>query len=360
MNPEVSPSLHGVLLQAIGIVPLASLSFLLGRSIKRAVSVEDAGEDPRVAPELSEMIGAKAFAAVPLVAKDRVISIVVVDNKFTGRAITDEDLRFLMMFANQAGLAVETAMAYSNLERANRELKETQSRLIQSEKMAALGEMAASIAHEIKNPLTVIGGFAARLAKRLMGGDEARYAGIIRDEARRLEKILSEVLDFSREMKPNLSQYSLNDICEGTAAMYEEEFREKGIRLVMELTDEPVGVVADAQQIRQALINIISNSEQAMEKSGGKELYMRTRLDREGGRAVVEISDTGGGIPAEILENIFNPFFTTKVKGTGLGLAITNKIVKNHGGEVEVVNREGAGASFIIRLPFHETEQGGA
>ena len=148
--------------------------------------------------------------------------------------------------------------------------------------------------------------------------------------------------------------------CEGTAAMYEEEFREKGIRLVMELTDEPVGVVADAQQIRQALINIISNSEQAMEKSGGKELYMRTRLDREGGRAVVEISDTGGGIPAEILENIFNPFFTTKVKGTGLGLAITNKIVKNHGGEVEVVNREGAGASFIIRLPLHETEQGGA
>ncbi|MGA2192162.1 MAG: GAF domain-containing protein, partial [Nitrospirota bacterium] len=304
---------------------------------KRAVRVEDAGKDPMAGPEVLGVIGANEFAAVPLIAKDKVISLVVVDNKFTGKPIKHEDLRVLMMFANQAGLAIESAMAYSNLEHANRELKETQHRLIQSEKLAALGEMAASIAHEIKNPLTVIGGFASRLVKRQGEGEEARYARIIRDEARRLEKILGEVLDFSREMKPKFQPCDLNAICSETLAMYEDEFRDKGIKLKHEPWAGPLPVMGDPQQIKQALINIISNSEQAMEKSGGRELAVRTWLDRETGKAAAAIEDAGGGIPAELLENIFNPFFTTKVTGTGLGLAITNKIVKNHGGEMELV-----------------------
>ncbi|HLB25288.1 MAG TPA: GAF domain-containing protein, partial [Nitrospirota bacterium] len=319
---------------------------------KRAVHVGDASADPVAGPELMAMVGAREFAAVPLVAKDKVISLVVVDNKFTGRQIRQEDLRILMMFANQAGLAIESAMAYSNLEHANRELKEAQDRLIQTEKLAALGEMAASIAHEIKNPLTVIGGFASRLAKKQGEGDEARYAKIIRDEARRLEKILGEVLDFSREMRPNIQPYGLNALAEETLSMYEDEFREKGISAKVELDPDPCVIMMDPQQIKQALINIISNSEQAMEKSGGREIAVSTWVEKEPGRAVLSVTDTGGGIPSELIDNIFNPFFTTKVTGTGLGLAITNKIVKNHGGELEVKNREGTGVTFIIRLPY--------
>jgi two-component system sensor histidine kinase HydH len=318
---------------------------------KRAVNVEDAEKDPLAGPEIMGLIGSKQFAVVPLVAKDKAISLVVVDNKFTGKPIRHEDLRVLMMFANQAGLAIEAAMAYSNLEHANRELKETQVRLIQSEKLAALGEMAASIAHEIKNPLTVIGGFATRLAKRQEEGDVARYAGIIRDEAARLEKILGEVLDFSREMKPALQPYSINAVCEETLAIYEDDFREKGIAAAMELTAEPCAIMADPQQLKQALINIISNSLQAMEKSGGKQLLIRTWVEHEPDRVCASITDTGGGIPAELMDNIFNPFFTTKVKGTGLGLAITNKIIKSHGGDLEVINKEGSGVTFIIRFP---------
>lgn len=321
---------------------------------KRAVNIEAAKGDFWAEPEVMGMVGAEEFAAVPLIAKDKVISLVVVDNKFTGRPIRQEDLRFLMMFANQAGLAIESAMAYSNLERANRELKETQDRLIQSEKLAALGEMSASIAHEIKNPLTVIGGFASRLVKKQGEGDESRYARIIRDEARRLEKILGEVLDFSREMRPNFQLYDLNAICEETSLLYDDDLREKGISFRLELSPDPCNVMMDPQQIKQAIINIISNSEQAMELSGGKELAIRTSLDRNSGLAVVAISDTGGGIPADQMENIFNPFYTTKVKGTGLGLAITNKIIKNHGGEIKIVNRENIGVTFIIRLPYHD------
>jgi len=305
-------------------------------------------------PEIMGLVGEEEFAAVPLIAKDKVISLVVVDNKFTGRPIKQEDLRFLMMFANQAGLAMESAMAYSNLERANRELKETQDRLIQSEKLAALGEMSASIAHEIKNPLTVIGGFASRLVRKQGEGDESRYARIIRDEARRLEKILGEVLDFSREMSPNFQLYDLNAICEETLLMYEDDLKEKGISFRLELAPETCNVMMDPQQIKQAIINIISNSEQAMENSGGKELTVKTSLDKGAGQAVVAISDTGGGIPADQLDNVFNPFFTTKVKGTGLGLAITNKIIKNHGGEIQVINKEKIGATFILRLPYHD------
>ena len=327
---------------------------------KRAISVQDAETDNLVSREVLEFIGAKEFAAVPLIAKDKVTSLVVVDNKFTGRLIKDEDLRILMLFANQAGLAMESALAYSNLERANRELKETQDRLIQSEKLAALGEMSASIAHEIKNPLTVIGGFATRLVKKSGEGDEGRYAKIIRDEARRLEKILGEVLDFSREMRPDLQPFDLNSICEETVGMYEDELREKGVSLTAEFSAEPCWVMVDPQQIKQAVINIVSNSEQAMETAEVKELRIKTWVEKAAPeKAVLSISDTGGGIPDEVIDNIFNPFFTTKVKGTGLGLAITNKIIKNHGGEIEVINREGKGINFIIKLPCRREAEGG-
>ncbi len=321
---------------------------------KRAISVSDSETDPMAGPETFAMVGAREFAAVPLVAKDKVLSLIVVDNKFTGRPIRDEDLRILMMFANQAGLAIESAIAYSNLEHANRELKEAQHRLIQSEKMAALGEMAASIAHEIKNPLTVIGGFAARLVKKQGDGEDSRYARIIRDEARRLEKILGEVLDFSREMKPNFQPFNINQICEDTLQFYEDEFREKGILRKLELAGEICTVMMDPQQLKQAVINIISNSMQAMEKTGIKEMSFRTFMDKDANRAVISIADTGGGVPAQVLDNIFNPFFTTKVTGTGLGLAITSKIVKNHGGELELDNKEGTGLTVFIKLPCVE------
>jgi two-component system sensor histidine kinase HydH len=117
--------------------------------------------------------------------------------------------------------------------------------------------------------------------------------------------------------------------------------------------------MADQQQLKQALINVLSNSEQAMENSGGKDIYFRTWVDRDAGRAVIEVTDTGGGIPPEVMQNIFNPFFTTKVKGTGLGLAITNKIAKSHGGDVEVINREGSGVTFRIKLPYRENAPAG-
>jgi len=318
---------------------------------KQAVNILDAETDPHAGAEVMALIGARSFAAVPLVAKDRVIALVVVDNKFTGRPITDSDIRLLMMFASQAGLAMESSLAYSNLEQANRDLKETQDRLIQSEKMAALGEMAAAVAHEIKNPLTVIGGFAVRLSKKQPEGPVGRYAKIISDEAGRLEKILNDVLDFSRDKPPHLEPYSINSICEDTAAMYAEEMSENGIRLIMDLKPDLRPAMMDPGQIKQAIINVLANSLQAMEYAGGKEIAIRTDEETGNGRIVVEINDTGGGMPPEVIDNIFNPFFTTKDKGTGLGLAITNKIIKNHGGEIEVINREGVGATFTIKLP---------
>jgi signal transduction histidine kinase/putative methionine-R-sulfoxide reductase with GAF domain len=327
---------------------------------RHAIVVGNAETDPLAGPEIASLVGSDSFATVPLTAKDRVVSIVVVDNKFTSRVITDDDMRLLDMFANQAGLAIESSMAYMNLERANIDLKEAQDRLIQSEKMAALGEMAASIAHEIKNPLTVIGGFAARLAKKEPVGPGARYSKIIRDEARRLEKILDNVLDFSKDKKPLREACSVNEVCKETVAMYADDFSEKGVSVKLELGSDVTLAALDPRQIKQAVINVISNSEQAMSGRGG-EITIKTWMDEGRENVILEISDTAGGIPAEAMENIFNPFFTTKDRGTGLGLAITDKIIRNHGGEIDVINREGVGVSFIIRLPAgpvrrHETQ----
>lgn len=324
---------------------------------KRLVVIDDAETNPMAGPEVMALIGARNFVAVPLIAKDRVISLVAVDNKFTGKPITREDQKLLMMFANQAGLAMESSMAYSHLEHANRELKDTQGRLIQSEKMAALGEMAASVAHEIKNPLTVIGGFAARLSKKQQEGEGGRYARIIKDEASRLEKILDNVLDFSRDKTPHMELCCLNELCEDSAAMYYDRFAEKGITMTLELDPEVCPSYMDHRQIKQAIINILTNSEQAMEHRGGGEITIKTRGEASEGIIILEVTDTGGGIPQDAVDNIFNPFFTTKDRGTGLGLAITSKIISNHGGRIEVINREGVGASFVITLPFCKGEQ---
>jgi two-component system sensor histidine kinase HydH len=302
-----------------------------------------------------------SFAAVPLVVKGEARGAIYVDNLFHGRAIGDEDIQVLTMFASNACLAMENASLYESLQGALDTVRTTQDRLMQSEKLMALGEMAARIAHEIKNPLTAIGGFARRIASPKQGGGTPpveRYARIILKEVERLERIVNETLYFSREMVPAFRIVNLNVEIRDVLSMFREELEEARISTVIGLSPDLPSISADPDQIRQVVWNLVSNAVQAVGGSGILTVGTHLADPVEGIGVVLEVSDTGGGIPRDVVHNIFNPFFTTKAKGTGLGLPIVHAIVEKHGGRIHLDNREGVGVAFSIFLPLFPKEGG--
>lgn len=322
---------------------------------KRSFNIEKADQDPEVNPEILGCFGSRAFASVPLIAKGKAIGLIAVDNLLSGKPITPADLSFLTLLANQAALAIENSRLYSHLQETNTQLLQTQNRLIQSEKLAALGEVVAAITHEIKNPLVSIGGFARRLDRNIQeNSPEKKYMRIILKEVRRLENILNETLAFSKEATAPYAYHDLNRIIEETLSILDSEFQERNIQVKKDLDPHLPPLFSDPQQMKQVFLNLFVNAMQAMGQDG--QLLVKTSmLSRDARNGVqIEVGDTGGGIPLEILDNIFNPFFTTKQDGTGLGLSIAHKIITQHGGEIEVINRQGTGATFLIRFPAPE------
>lgn len=335
-------------------IPINDGTSVLAKTVldKQGYIIQDAMSDPRVLPTLRDMIKTESFATAPLIAKGKVIGAIFVDNHFTKKPITEDDMRFLMMFANQAGLVIENAMIYSNLEETNKGLRDTQERLIQQERMAALGEMATSIAHEIRNPLVSIGGFARRLKDRLTSDEHVkRYSDIIYQEVNRLERILQEILAFAKEASPGFVSTDINKVIKDVLVLFRENLALKNMMVITKLSNELPLIPADPQQLKQVFINLFANAEQAMEEDGG-DLYISSHLsDGLPLEVLIEISNTGPGIPQEIMANIFNPFFTTKSSGTGLGLAIVHRIIESHKGRVNVKNRPEGGVTFLIGLP---------
>jgi two-component system sensor histidine kinase HydH len=343
-------------------IPLDDASCLVALAVKekRSVRTESGCGDPEGAGDAAPRRGfcgahPASFAAVPLMVKGEARGAIYVDNKFQGRAIGDEDIQVLTMFASKASLAMENASLYESLEGALDTVRTTQDRLVQSEKLMALGEMAARIAHEIKNPLTAIGGFARRIASPKPGGGAQsleRYAQIILKEVQRLERIINETLYFSREMVSAFRIVNLNVEIREVLSMFREEFEEARISAVVDLSQDLPSISADPDQIRQVAWNLVSNAIQAMGGSGILTVATHAADPTEGAGVVLEVSDTGGGIPHDVVQNIFNPFFTTKAKGTGLGLPIVHAIVEKHGGTIHLDNREGVGVAFSIFLPL--------
>ena len=294
-----------------------------------------------------------SFAVAPLIARETAIGMIVVDNPDSGREISSNNLRFLQLFANQAGMAIENSMLYNRIEEAHLNLREAKERLSHGERLAAIGEMAASLAHELKNPLITIGGFAGRLIKSLPAdAREHHYADVIVSEVSRLEKMLTEILAFSRKPTICFSTCNLEEIVRDCLASCATTFEDHNIKVSLISDVPPLTVSGDAHQLKQVFLNLVLNSCDAMPEGGGLVLTLeRTLLDRKS--VIITVEDTGGGIPKEMQSQIFNPFFTTKHHGTGLGLSIANRIIINHFGSIETHNSE-QGAVFTIVLPLLE------
>lgn len=340
-------------------IPLTPESGILARTFLegRTFLIEDAREDPRTNKDLVNLLNPEAFASLPMFAKDKVIGVIEVDNFIDKRPITAEDLYLLSLLAHQAGLALENARLYDFIEKTNQDLKAARERLFESEKMVAVGEMASGLAHEIRNPLVSIGGFVRRLNKKYQDDPQVQsYFQVIINEVERLEKILNEIMDFSQDPRGTYKEWDLNRIVEKALGLIQKELDDCKIVVQKECGQIPT-VFGDDRQLRHVFYNLFLNSCQAMPHGGL--MTLRTFLNKGPDRSwvVCEIKDTGGGIPLELLHNIFNPFFTTKDQGSGLGLSIVHKIITRHQGEVDIDNRPGEGVSFLIKFPLAREAQ---
>lgn len=253
-----------------------------------------------------------------------------------------------------AGYALYTRWRWASalkeeVDRKTEELEHTHQALLKAERLAAMGTAAAHVAHEIKNPLMVIGGFAQQVLRSVKKDDKTKQKLItITNEVRRLEDFLQDIGHFAKDIKPQKEKLNINDSVEEVITFLEDELAERRIAVHLKTSPEPMYVLADPDQVKQVLLNIVKNAMEAMPKGGHL-----TVTTRNNGKALIEIIDTGSGIAQDALSKVFNPFFTTKKAGTGLGLAICHNIITAHNGDIAIRSEgEGKGVMITIRLPL--------
>ena len=310
---------------------------------------------------LFEILDSDTFVVSPLVAKRGPIGVVVADNRITRKEFTSEEIDSLKLYTYQASLAIENAQLYKNLEdrirelqRVNKMLEENSDRLVRSERLATIGEMSAKVAHEIRNPLVSIGGFARLLERKLSGNTELKnYATIIKTQVDNLESILNEILDVARPKKPEISAVDLHQIIHQVLMMLEDITRRRNIDIRLKFGCIDSTVMGDEKLLYQVVLNLLKNGIEAIGKKG--HIIIATDCAEDFIKLV--IMDTGSGIAVEHMKKIYDPFFTTKTEGTGLGLPIVRQIIRDHNGRIEIKSEEGKGTKVEIFLPQAQVEE---
>jgi signal transduction histidine kinase len=287
-----------------------------------------------------------AEIALPLNSKERLIAILNLALREGREMYSPEDIEVLSTLANQAAIAIENARLYENL-------KLSQSIIRRADRLSSLGMLTAGLAHEIRNPLVAIRTFTQLLPERYQDQEFRNvFQNVALKEVDRICGLVNDLLNFARPSTPNVSAQDVNEIVDAIARILETEAKDKDVKIEIHLGEALPKIFIDKEQIKQVCMNLILNAIQSIEGAGTVEVS--TRLFGENGSkrfAQIEVRDTGVGIPEKDIENIFNPFFTTKKDGSGLGLSISHQIVKEHGGYIVVESQVGRGTSFFVRLP---------
>ncbi len=334
-------------------IPL-SAGNILTQSVKRMekIHVVDASNDERMDKEMREFMEVNEFIVMPLISFNKSIGVIVADNKYNMTGITHQSIDLLSIFSFQAASLIESYMNLIEVKGEMKKLEERQDAIVESEKMAAVGRIASHIAHEIRNPLVTMGGYAKRIVKSVQQENSEKKilqsAEIILNESERLEKILSNVMDFTRPSKYIKEFNDLNHIIRDTYWLLKNVLSEKKIKLKLDLEKNLPNVKSDFNQMKQVILNLFQNSMDATPEGGRIEVI--TESDDE--NVIIRVRDTGTGINEDDPNVIFEPFFTTKITGVGLGLANVKKIIKDHKGKIYVANRDEGGVEFTIKIPL--------
>ena len=304
-------------------------------------------------PELNDvsngMSSLEAEVSIPFISKGQLIGMINLSHKFNKDIYSHEDIELLSTLANQTAIAIENARLYEDLKR-------SKSYIRRADRLASLGTLTAGLAHEIRNPLVAIKTLTQLLPDRL-DDEEFRdqFLKIASGEVDRISSLVNELLDFARPSDPKLEFEDINTILDGMILLVSTETKKKQINILKSYASDLPPVLIDREQIKQVFLNILLNAIQATAENG--RIMVKTRaFMKPGGEpyAQIEFTDTGCGIPGEHLEEIFNPFFTTKSTGSGLGLSISHQIVQDHRGYIDVESQLDKGSSFFINLPVRQ------
>jgi two-component system NtrC family sensor kinase len=269
---------------------------------------------------------------------------------YQGYEYSSNDENLLVAISRQLATTIEKVRLYEETCRAYEDLRKTQEQLLQSEKMSAVGQLIAGVAHELNNPLTAILGYAQLLETEGLNTRAQDYVAKLFKQAQRTHRVVQNLLSFARQRKPQRDEVDLRKVLEETLALRDYDLKVNNIEVERDVPAEPETVVADAHQIEQVFLNIINNAVDAILETGhsGK---LKIRVHTENGHVCTSFSDDGAGIKDP--KRIFDPFYTTKSvgKGTGLGLSICYGIVKEHGGDITAHNNSDGGATIEVRIP---------
>ncbi len=304
----------------------------------------------------------------PLKQKNHVTGLFCLGSMSYKDGFDNRDAELLAIFADQVAIALENGRLFRNLQKSLAELKEAQARMVQTGKLAAVGQLAAGVAHELNNPIVGILGYSQYAIEKIKGKQVAdltpkdlenyqKYVGYIEHESQRCKIIIQNLLNFSRKGSTAMTPTDVNKVLETTFALLSHQLQMHNVRLVPELGPELPPVLANASELQQVFTNLIVNAQKAMEKGGSLTVTTRRKAGVTEGDGAVEMlfTDTGCGIAPEHMTKIFDPFFTTRKvgEGTGLGLSLSHGILKNHGGEISVESVVGQGTTFTISLPVN-------
>jgi signal transduction histidine kinase len=309
-----------------------------------------------IIPDLEHMLSktsARNFVIVPLILRSQGIGVFIIHTEKSQQEFSNQDIQLLSVLANQAAVGVENWRTYQQLLKANEELKSSQAQMVQAAKLAAIGELAAGIAHEIKNPLQVL---MLHLDLVQAGRPLPNWVEMFSKQLKRLSEITLRLMNFSRNASEEVAAQPIdvNKAIDDIVMIVQHEFQGNGIEMQMNLAQDLPAVAGNANSLQQVFLNLLINARDAMPKGGS----IGVTSSLTGFHVCVKISDTGQGIEKELLEKIFAPFFSTKgEKGTGLGLAICSKIISQHKGEIRVESEVGKGTTFTIFLPVWRAPQ---
>lgn len=273
---------------------------------------------------------------LPLVSGGQLLGVLALGGKAREQLYTEEDLNFLRTVATQGSIALENALLYEEV--------------AANERLAALGRLSSVIVHEVKNPLGVIKVSSGTIRRLANDENIRRLSTFIEEEVERMNETILKILSFARPRETVLTKVDVNELAKEVARRYEGALQQQGVQLAVAVGSEPVFLQVDREKLSRAVANLLLNAGQAMPQGGN--VTLEVAADYSGGWVEIRVADRGQGIPEELQEKIFQPFFTTRADGCGLGLALVKQVVQEHGGKLGLQSRWGEGSTFSLRFPL--------
>jgi len=342
--------------------PVKKITLKLGEGIAgyvvqtgKPMVVQDVRKEKRFSDKFDRMTGFKtrAMVCVPLILRDKPMGALLVLNKKSGEPFTRVELEVLVGMAQQIVVAMENAKLYRYMEEKVRtttqELKVAQEKLIRSERLVAMGHLVQGVAHEIRNPVMTIGGFAQRIKRDLRDNHKlTKYVNIIIDETSRLEHLVRQVRDFADVQNANLTFEKVTYPLQESLKRFEPPARKLGVKIKTAIARDLPPTKLDPGQMVIAFSHILENALESMPNGG----TLTIRAEQDENYIAIKVEDTGCGIAPEQLDAIYDPFVTSKTRGAGLGLTMVHQVVMNHHGEINMSSQLNKGTRVTIRLPI--------